>query len=452
MDELIAKNRDVITSIGKVQAAIDGLHDREVKVTLNEDEVLEQVAYIREVLGGLEDKTVTVAVKYVSEGKPEDVAAATTLTGNVNLGDANNAVNQLGASLDGLKQKEGDAAGEAGALAAAMIGASKGLGSAASTSKDASSAMDHLGAVAFAQVARMTLWGGAIHWIIAGGSELAATLIPAMYAAAAAAYVMMQGVNNVANHVQSLYTATEALGPMMNTTAGDMLGLGHSIQTAQNMANPKVYELFGEALQGIKTQSQVGADGLSNFGRVGLHVTQILDQFGAKIVVDMRHRGREINELLSGAVTDLTEFGQIFGNIGHALLNFAAGMPGLAEVLLKVIDMFSQLILWISKAPPWLIAVVMGFEEAYRWGGLLVGILSKLPWRSGGSAPSGCRSSGRSWSSSGRWPGWSGWVPPRSWRTWARSPPGSLISPHLQGRSSSPRRRPGPPWRMSARA
>ena len=220
MDRLIAKNRDVIASIGEVQTAIDGLHDKEVKVTLDgEDEVLEQVAYIREVLGGLEDKTVTVAVKYVSEGKPEDVAAATTLTENVNLGDANNAVNQLGASLDGLKEKEGDAAGEAAVLAAAMIGASKGLGSAASGTKDASSAMAQLGGVAFAQVARMTLWGGAIHWIIAGGA-LAATLLPAMYAFAAGAYVMMQGVNNAANHVQALYTTTEALGPMRHHGRG----------------------------------------------------------------------------------------------------------------------------------------------------------------------------------------------------------------------------------------
>ncbi len=69
MDRLIAKNRDVIASIGAVQTAIDGLHDREVKVTLNEDEVLEQVAYIREVLQGIPDeKTIRVNTVYSTEG------------------------------------------------------------------------------------------------------------------------------------------------------------------------------------------------------------------------------------------------------------------------------------------------------------------------------------------------------------------------------------------------
>ena len=49
-DEFIVKNRDVIASIGEMQTAIDGLHGKDIQITLNEDEVLEQVAYIREII------------------------------------------------------------------------------------------------------------------------------------------------------------------------------------------------------------------------------------------------------------------------------------------------------------------------------------------------------------------------------------------------------------------
>ncbi len=86
MDRLIAKNRDVIASIGAVQTAIDGLHDREVKVTLNEDEVLEQVAYIREVLQGIPDeKTIRVNTIYSNEGGTGNAAdAVNNLTDELN--------------------------------------------------------------------------------------------------------------------------------------------------------------------------------------------------------------------------------------------------------------------------------------------------------------------------------------------------------------------------------
>ena len=86
MDRLIAKNRDVVDSIGKVQAAIDGLHDREVKVTLNEDEVLEQVAYIREVLQGIPDeKTIRINTVYSNEGGTGNAAdAVNNLTDELN--------------------------------------------------------------------------------------------------------------------------------------------------------------------------------------------------------------------------------------------------------------------------------------------------------------------------------------------------------------------------------
>jgi hypothetical protein len=186
--------------------------------------------------------------------------------------------------------------------------------------------------------------------------------------------VMAQGANNVVNRFNSIYTTMEALGPTFNQTTGDILGTGHALQTAQDAANPGVYELFGETIMAARTH-------LSDFANTGLQVTHVLDAFGAKVVADLQGPlGGTINQLLGVAVQDLIMFGQVLGNLGHALLNFAAAMPGLAEVLLKIIDGVSQLVLWVSKLNPVFLAVVFGIEEAYRWSGLAAagfGLLGK---------------------------------------------------------------------------
>ena len=64
----------------------------------------------------------------------------------------------------------------------------------APAAKDAEDAWTVLGNVSFTAVARMNSIGGIIHWIVAGGSELAATLLPAMIAFGAAAAVQLAGV------------------------------------------------------------------------------------------------------------------------------------------------------------------------------------------------------------------------------------------------------------------
>lgn len=232
-----------------------------------------------------------------------------------------------------------------------------------------------LGAASFG----ITGLGTAIHLIVMGTFEFLAVFVPAMYAAAAGAAVMLQGVDNVTTHLSGLYTAAEALGPAFGKTAGDMVGLGHSLQTAQNLANPGVYELFGEAVIGVNNAfGKLNSQGLSTFGQLGLDVTHMLDTFGAKLDVEITQNIGKVNNILTNAVGDLVMFGQILGNIGHAILNLASAMPGLAEIVLKVIDGITQLIKWVSGLNPVFIAVVMGFEEAYRWSGLLVGVFGIL--------------------------------------------------------------------------
>ncbi len=236
----------------------------------------------------------------------------------------------------------------------------------------------------------ITSLGIGIHLIVMGVVEFLAVFVPAMFAAAAAASVLVQGIGNVVNNLTGMYDVGESLGPMFGKTQGDMLGLGHSLQIAQNAADPRAYELLGEAilavrsavgktddsLQSVNHTAGTASQGISNFGQMGLAVSHILNGFFADIDIDMNTMSGTITSLLSNAVQDLVEFGQLFGNLGHAILNFANDMPGAAELALKVLDLLSRGILWLSNLPHGLIEFVMLFEELYRWTGLVAGAFS----------------------------------------------------------------------------
>ncbi len=216
------------------------------------------------------------------------------------------------------------------------------------------------------------LTGNAIHWIVAGTIEFLAVALPAAIAASVGAFVLYQGVvEDVARRMNALYTATESTAAMLHKTTGDVLGLGHAFQTAQDAANPVAYQLLGNYINIARAH-------MVNFAAAGLEVARAVGELGARIQVDLLEHGQELGTLIAHMVPDLIEFGQIFGNIGHAILNLAADMPGLAELLLQVADAISRVILWISELPRWVILGAAALEEFTRWGGLTVSIMGRL--------------------------------------------------------------------------
>jgi hypothetical protein len=229
---------------------------------------------------------------------------------------------------------------------------------------------------ASASTARWFGWwrlsGAAIHWIISGTAELLAVALPAAVAASAAAFVLYQGaVEQVGFRLQSLYGATESTDAMIHKTTGDVLGLGHAFQSAQNAADPIAYELLGEYINAARSH-------MVDLASAGLQVDQALGSLGAKIDVDLIQQSGQLNSLLANMVSDLIGIGQLFGNLGHSILDLAADMPGLAEVLLKIAVGASQVVLWVSKLPGPLITVAVGFEEFSRWGGLVANLLDRM--------------------------------------------------------------------------
>jgi hypothetical protein len=215
-------------------------------------------------------------------------------------------------------------------------------------------------------------WQTALHWIVAGGAELLAVTVPALIALGAGAFVALQGAQNLANHMQAVWTAFEAAGPAVGKTMGDFLGLGHAMQAAQDAANPGVYELLGSAINDAKTH-------FSDFAQTGLDVVHMLDEFSARITVDLKGTaGTQLHNFLADMTKDLQGIGQVLGNFGHALLNVFAAMPGLVHVLLAMVDGLSRFALVLSEMPAGLITFAMAMEETFRWGGLLLGLFARL--------------------------------------------------------------------------
>jgi len=221
----------------------------------------------------------------------------------------------------------------------------------------------------------------ALHWIIAGGAEILAVTVPAFVALGAAAAVAMQGVMNVDQHMEALYTATEATNRMFGQTVGTVLGTGDALQKAQDAANPEVYSVLGSAIITVKEH-------FGNLAQTGLQVTGIFQTFAAKVATDFApggSLGTATDELLSHMVSDVTQLGQVFGNLGHALLSFASQMPGLAEILLGslagITKMASEAIQFAANfriAGASILTLAMGFEEFNRWGGLMASTLTKM--------------------------------------------------------------------------
>lgn len=224
----------------------------------------------------------------------------------------------------------------------------------------------------------MRLTATTVHWLAAGTAEFLAVAVPAAVAAGVGAFVLYQGVvEGVGLHLQSLYTATEAAGGVFNKTAGDVLGLGHAFQTAQDAANPAAYELLGAYINIAKSH-------MVDFANTGLQVAHMLDAFSARVTLDMRGAfGGQVQALLANMVPDLQQLGALFGNLGHTILNLASEMPGLAEMLLGMFSAISKIITVLTN-PAWynfggqIITIAMTFEEFYRWGGLALNILVRI--------------------------------------------------------------------------
>lgn len=221
----------------------------------------------------------------------------------------------------------------------------------------------------------------ALHWIISGSAELAAVLIPATVAAGAWAFAWAQGAGNVYEHMEALYTVTEAWGQASGKTMGELLGLKGVWQQVQNEANVDVYQALGAGINLVK-------ESFGGLAQVGLQMGRDFDTFAAKVVYDFSSAGRagsELGTLLAHMGNDLERVGDVFVNLGAAVAAFAAQMPGLAEVLLNILSDLLGFVKVVTEFASVLhigswsvLTFVMALEEFNRWGSLVAGLFTNM--------------------------------------------------------------------------
>ena len=369
-----------LISVEALHAGIDDLPANHVtNVSLvGEDEILEQVAEIREYVDALPDER-TIFVRMETSGLGESVLGTGAGLGTgasgeaaaAGLRDEAEAASESAIANGAASASANDLAKNEYLLAmAARMNASTQRDAAATTVAAAGTTQNA------ARIFRLT-WT-TIHWIATGVAEYLAVAIPGTVALLSGAAVALQASVDVAERVQSIYTATEATYSYMGQTTGTVLGLGDALQKAQNAMQPEVYEAFGAAINGAKNQ-------FGQFDTEGEQVVRMLDQFGAKIDIDLKQGlGASLAGLMSQGVQDLREFGQILGNVGHTILNVAQDMPGFAAVLLDWLDIGSRVLEWLSHFQGALNALLV-LHEAYMWGGLFSNMLGGMIGSLGGA-------------------------------------------------------------------
>jgi len=436
MDELIAKTEEATLAVEALQAAINGLDGKTVLINVKTvgggaaGDVTAQVAQVKDLaVAWTEAEAAQAAETAAAEAFGRDVAAAAAATNadaaatrnlsarlaeatanierfdryaavraqseatQVAITDANiSADERYAASLEVLRGAYRDAFDQVPAAVAAEDALRASLQAAdtavafnaVETSKLAQaflftnqrvnqirSGVDRANQGWAVQIGWLRLTATALHWIVAGSAEFLAVAVPAAVALGAGLLVAAQGAQNAQQHFSALYAATESTYSAFHQTVGSVLGLGSALQNAQNAANPGVYTILGSVVNDAKSK-------FADFASMGLQVVHMLDEFSARITVDLKGAlGAQLHGLLAGAVTDLQRFGNVLGNLGHALLNFASAMPGLAQVLLNIAVGISDVIEWASRAGA-LLTFAIAMEEVFRWGGLLLGLLARL--------------------------------------------------------------------------
>jgi hypothetical protein len=227
-------------------------------------------------------------------------------------------------------------------------------------------------------------WGltaTSLHWIISGSSELLAVTVPAVIALGGAAADAAEGFGWMYEHMQAVYTASEATNTMFGKTAGNLIGLKSYLQQAQTAMDPATFGVLGSGLL-------IASQNAGMLTQAGEQVIRTFQTFSARVSTEFGPGGsmsRDTDGLLAHMTSDLTGIGQLFGNLGHGILSIANQMPGLAEVLLRVFGGIAGGISYVAQlsdrfrlAGISVLGLAMGAEEFVRWGGLLTTVFVKL--------------------------------------------------------------------------
>jgi F0F1-type ATP synthase membrane subunit b/b' len=210
-------------------------------------------------------------------------------------------------------------------------------------SKDAGDAAQGFGilgrAIAAIKNTHIDLFGGALtsvplpnfltqasglHMLVEGVVELTAVWGPLIVAVTAFGALAYTTGKDIYTQYMNMNTVVEATGEKF----ADLKG---GIQSLENDIKPEVMQLFGDYLT-------VAGNSGSHFAGVMEDVGRVLDDFGAKIAMDLN--SKSTSTFLDKASSDLAGVGDAFEQLGRIIHTLLEAVPGYAQLLLKFGDGF----------------------------------------------------------------------------------------------------------------
>lgn len=216
----------------------------------------------------------------------------------------------------------------------------------------------------------MSTWYPRFHWAMMATNEFLATAGPAAVAAGAAGFVGLQGAQEMYGRIAAVNAVGQSLGPSLGQTPGSILGVGTSLQTAQNQANASVWELEGAA------KNSANATAGTDFWQLGTNTIDMVDRFAAKITEDFQNGlGGKLDGVVQQGTSDLQQFGDVAGNIGKTFLNVVPSLPGVGGDLLTTLNAATKGLADTAGVlgETGLLGPLLSFEAASRYGPTLVG-------------------------------------------------------------------------------
>ena len=185
--------------------------------------------------------------------------------------------------------------------------------------------------------------------------EFLAVAIPAGIAFGAFGVAAIPTIQAITAKMTNLNTITEALGVNVYPLTGGFANMAAAVQ-------PKVYDLFGEALVLISAKT-------GEFTKLATGAGTALDQLGGRAVAALTSGGLTV--FLKNAVSDLSRLGDVAGNVGGIIGNLLKAMPGYAEVILTSIDSATKVLETVSGAAVPIIHLGLAAHGAVLYIGLL---------------------------------------------------------------------------------
>lgn len=193
-----------------------------------------------------------------------------------------------------------------------------------------------------------------IHLLTEGVVELTAVWGPMLIGLGAFAALAYTTGKDVYQQFTNMNTVVSATGAKFQGLTGGVKSLESAIQ-------PQVMQLFGDYLTVAGTQG-------SHFRDVMVSIGHVLDDFGAKIAMDLD--SQKTSTFLSKASQDLAGVGVAFGDLGRIIHTLMEAVPGYAQMLLKFGDGFLGLVANATQALEPVIALFLKLHGAIFYLGL----------------------------------------------------------------------------------